>query len=69
MTNLSEQPAGARTSRRLPASERRRAIVDAALDVFSTEPTTTSPLFELDAVVVTPHLGASTRPTGSSFPG
>ena len=29
--------------------------------MFSTEPTTESPLFELDAVVVTPHLGASTR--------
>jgi D-3-phosphoglycerate dehydrogenase len=33
----------------------------AALDVFDTEPTTASPLFELDDVVVTPHLGASTR--------
>jgi D-3-phosphoglycerate dehydrogenase len=32
----------------------------AALDVFATEPTTASPLFELDNVVVTPHLGAST---------
>jgi D-3-phosphoglycerate dehydrogenase / 2-oxoglutarate reductase len=32
----------------------------AALDVFSEEPTTQSPLFELDRVVVTPHLGAST---------
>lgn len=32
----------------------------AAIDVFSAEPTTTSPLFELDSVVVTPHLGAST---------
>jgi D-3-phosphoglycerate dehydrogenase / 2-oxoglutarate reductase len=32
----------------------------AALDVFATEPTTESPLFELDDVVVTPHLGAST---------
>jgi D-3-phosphoglycerate dehydrogenase len=29
--------------------------------VFATEPTTESPLFELDSVVVTPHLGASTR--------
>ena len=36
-------------------------IAGAALDVFDTEPTTESPLFELDAVVVTPHLGASTR--------
>jgi D-3-phosphoglycerate dehydrogenase / 2-oxoglutarate reductase len=36
-------------------------VAGAALDVFDTEPTTSSPLFELDAVVVTPHLGASTR--------
>ncbi len=35
-------------------------IAGAALDVFATEPTTTSPLFALDQVVVTPHLGAST---------
>jgi D-3-phosphoglycerate dehydrogenase len=35
-------------------------IAGAALDVFAQEPTTESPLFELDAVVVTPHLGAST---------
>ncbi|GAC56140.1 D-3-phosphoglycerate dehydrogenase [Gordonia hirsuta DSM 44140 = NBRC 16056] len=32
----------------------------AALDVFDTEPCTDSPLFDLDEVVVTPHLGAST---------
>jgi D-3-phosphoglycerate dehydrogenase / 2-oxoglutarate reductase len=32
----------------------------AALDVFNEEPTTQSPLFDLDRVVVTPHLGAST---------
>ncbi|AEH11036.1 MULTISPECIES: phosphoglycerate dehydrogenase [Protofrankia] len=32
----------------------------AGIDVFATEPTTSSPLFELDNVVVTPHLGAST---------
>jgi D-3-phosphoglycerate dehydrogenase len=35
-------------------------IGGAALDVFATEPTTSSPLFELPQVVVTPHLGAST---------
>ncbi len=33
----------------------------AGLDVFAAEPTTESPLFELDSVIVTPHLGASTR--------
>jgi D-3-phosphoglycerate dehydrogenase len=32
----------------------------AALDVFPAEPTTDSPLFGRDDVVVTPHLGAST---------
>ncbi|HNJ98933.1 MAG TPA: NAD(P)-dependent oxidoreductase, partial [Ilumatobacteraceae bacterium] len=36
-------------------------VAGAALDVFAAEPTTASPLFELDSVVVTPHLGASTR--------
>ncbi len=35
-------------------------IQGAALDVFSTEPCTDSPLFELGSVVVAPHLGAST---------
>jgi D-3-phosphoglycerate dehydrogenase len=33
----------------------------AGLDVFSKEPCTDSPLFELAEVVVTPHLGASTE--------
>ncbi|MDQ3210454.1 MAG: phosphoglycerate dehydrogenase [Actinomycetota bacterium] len=33
----------------------------AGLDVFASEPTTDSPLFALDSVVVTPHLGASTK--------
>ena len=33
----------------------------AGLDVFSKEPCTDSPLFELAQVVVTPHLGASTE--------
>src|SRR5665213_3486273 len=35
-------------------------IAGAAIDVFEAEPTTESPLFALDRVVVTPHLGAST---------
>lgn len=35
-------------------------VAGAAIDVFSTEPCTDSPLFGLDSVVVTPHLGAST---------
>jgi D-3-phosphoglycerate dehydrogenase / 2-oxoglutarate reductase len=39
---------------------RESRIAGAALDVFDAEPTTESPLFELDNVVVTPHLGAST---------
>jgi len=33
----------------------------AGLDVFEKEPTTSSPLFDLEQVVVTPHLGASTH--------
>ncbi len=36
-------------------------VAGAALDVFATEPVTDSPLFDLSEVVVTPHLGASTR--------
>ena len=36
-------------------------IAGAALDVFADEPITESPLFALPQVVVTPHLGASTR--------
>jgi D-3-phosphoglycerate dehydrogenase len=39
---------------------RESRIAGAALDVFDAEPTTESPLFELENVVVTPHLGAST---------
>ncbi|HCT13733.1 MAG TPA: phosphoglycerate dehydrogenase, partial [Corynebacterium nuruki] len=35
-------------------------IRGAGFDVYSKEPCTDSPLFELDEVVVTPHLGAST---------
>jgi D-3-phosphoglycerate dehydrogenase len=37
-----------------------KKIAGAAIDVFSKEPTTESPLFSKDNVVVTPHLGAST---------
>ncbi len=36
-------------------------LAGAAIDVFATEPTIESPLFALDQVIVTPHLGASTR--------
>ncbi len=35
-------------------------VAGAGLDVFSTEPCVDSPLFTLDNVVATPHLGAST---------
>lgn len=37
-----------------------KRVAGAGLDVFSKEPCTESPLFELDEVVSTPHLGAST---------
>ncbi len=35
-------------------------VAGAGLDVFTSEPCTDSPLFELENVVATPHLGAST---------
>src|ERR1700757_1534301 len=35
-------------------------VAGAALDVFEEEPATASPLFELENVVCTPHLGAAT---------
>lgn len=35
-------------------------VAGAALDVYKTEPARENPLFELDQVVVTPHLGAAT---------
>ena len=36
-------------------------VAGAGLDVYATEPCTDSPLFALDQVVATPHLGASTE--------
>lgn len=42
---------------------RNGTIAGAALDVFTKEPVTDSPLFALGNIVVTPHLGASTRST------
>ncbi|MGH8976467.1 MAG: phosphoglycerate dehydrogenase, partial [Acidimicrobiia bacterium] len=44
----------------LAAAIRDGRLAGAAIDTFATEPTTESPLFALDSVVVTPHLGAST---------
>lgn len=44
----------------LAAAIRDGVVAGAGIDVFETEPTTSSPLFELPQVVVTPHLGAST---------
>lgn len=35
-------------------------VAGAGIDVFAKEPATSSPLFDLENVVVTPHLGAST---------
>jgi len=39
---------------------REERVAGAAFDVFSTEPLTSSILFEEDNIIVTPHLGAST---------
>lgn len=44
----------------LAAAIRSGTVAGAAIDVFKSEPTTHSPLFDLPEVVVTPHLGAST---------
>ncbi|WP_232664286.1 phosphoglycerate dehydrogenase [Pseudonocardia sp. TRM90224] len=44
----------------LAESVRSGHVGGAGIDVYLTEPTTSSPLFELPQVVVTPHLGAST---------
>jgi D-3-phosphoglycerate dehydrogenase / 2-oxoglutarate reductase len=40
---------------------REGVIAGAAIDVFASEPTTESPLFDLPNAIVTPHLGASTE--------
>ncbi len=37
-----------------------KKVAGAAIDVFSTEPTTESVLFDSENIIVTPHLGAST---------
>ena len=53
-----------RADRRGRTGRRRRQnghVRAAGLDVYSKEPCTDSPLFELAQVVVTPHLGASTE--------
>jgi D-3-phosphoglycerate dehydrogenase len=44
----------------LHAALKEGRVAAAGLDVYATEPCTDSPLFELDNVVATPHLGAST---------
>ncbi len=44
----------------LHAAVKEGRVGAAGLDVFAVEPSTDSPLLELDSVVVTPHLGAST---------
>ncbi|MBI4266968.1 MAG: phosphoglycerate dehydrogenase [Chloroflexi bacterium] len=39
---------------------REKQVGGAAIDVFENEPITSSPLFEVENIIVTPHLGAST---------
>jgi len=42
-------------------SLKNKLIAGAALDVFENEPLKNSPLYELDNIILTPHLGASTN--------
>jgi D-3-phosphoglycerate dehydrogenase len=44
----------------LAKAVKEKRVAGAAIDVFSNEPVTKSVLFENDAIIVTPHLGAST---------
>jgi len=44
----------------LAEAVKEKRVAGAAIDVFSSEPTTKSVLFENDDIIVTPHLGAST---------
>jgi D-3-phosphoglycerate dehydrogenase len=44
----------------LAMAAKEKKIAGAAVDVFPVEPATSSPLFECENVLVTPHLGAST---------
>jgi D-3-phosphoglycerate dehydrogenase len=44
----------------LAKAVKEKRVAGAAIDVFAVEPTTKSPLFEGDNIIVTPHLGAST---------
>jgi len=46
--------------RELAKAVKEKRVAGAAIDVFPTEPTTESVLFESDNIIVTPHLGAST---------
>jgi len=45
----------------LASALKEKRVAGAGIDVFATEPCTSSPLFGFDNVVVTPHLGASTE--------
>jgi len=45
----------------LAEAVRSGVIAGAAVDVFTTEPATESPLFGIENLIVTPHLGASTE--------